>query len=507
MTSAERPLSISDVRKLLSTSVGEEDVADHSPDIHSTMHNVEPLMTFTDGIVRFKHHEIHRTIFSLLDTGKISVPTETPHTDLLLRVLKYSRTVLDEELDPTFDEYSSESMERLFRDNTLLPYASRYWILHVQRLGGVSKLPKNFNKILPNVTILSLIERTLYTLELPLPQNLDLNKTALQVRQSTLPELSPAVLQTTLNTAILYETMSKPLEAAPLYYSAMKTSKNLLSNYHPLPVELSYHYLNVTESHVESKRTEIMTRREEVYKILIVLLEKQYGKSSTQVIEVRTMLAQFYEYIHEEAHATEIYRTIHENTVQLYGKDSSEARDTSQHLHVVLGKSKPEQKIETRKDALFDEEDEEHVEETLDIGTISHRIQQAKTERELVELWQAVSTVSRNTSNVEWHEKNIDIAMAYSKFLSTQKRTNEASAVLSSISREYENHQVSLSEQIMSRLRQTALTMKEFGQYTAALSILKRTSEFYQSLRREESHQYAETQREVRLEIYTDEHC
>lgn len=39
--------------------------------------------------------------------------------------------------------------------------------------------------------------------------------------------------------------------------------------------------------------------------------------------------------------------------------------------------------------------------------------------------------------------------------------------------------------------------MKEFGQYSAALSILKRTSEFYQSLRREESHQYAEIQREV----------
>jgi hypothetical protein len=241
-----------------------------------------------------------------------------------------------------------------------------------------------------------------------------------------------------------------------------------------------------------------MTRREEVYKILIVLLEKQYGKTSTQVIEVRTMLAQFYEHIHEEAHATEIYRSIHEATVQLYGKDSSEARDTSQHLHVVLGKSKPDQKIETRKDALFDEEDEEHVEENLDLGIVARRLQHAKSEREMVELWQAVSAVSRNTSNVEWHEKNIDVATAYSKFLSSQKRTSEASAILSSVSREYENHQVSLSEQIMSRLRQTAMTMKEFGQYAAALAILKRTSEFYQSLRKQESHQYTETQREVR---------
>ena len=465
--------------------------------LSSTLHAVEPLLTFTDGIIRFKHYDIHRAITSQLDSGKITVPLETRHTDLLLRVLKYSRTVLDEEIDPTFDEYSPDPIERLFRENTLLPYASRYWILHVQRLGGVSKLPKNLNKILPNLAILSLIEKTLFTLELPLPQNLDLNNTALQVRQSTLPELSPAVLQTTLNTAILYDAMTKPLEAAPLYYSATKTSRNLLSNYHPLPVELGFHYLSVTEGHIESKRTEIMTRREEVYKILIVLLEKQYGKTSTQVIEVRTLLVQFYEHIHEEAHATEIYRTIHEATVQLYGKDSSEARDSSQHLRVVLGKSKPDQKIETRKDALFDEEDEEHVEETLDLGSVSHRLQHAKSEREMVELWQEVSTISRNTSNVEWHEKNIDVATSYSKYLSSQKRTSEAAAILSSISREYENHQVSLSEQIMSRLRQTAMTMKEFGQYAAALAMLKRTSEFYQSLRKEESHQYTETQREV----------
>ena len=497
MTSAERPLRISDIRKLSSTPIQEESVPEPSLDVHSILHAMEPLLTFTDGVVRFKHYDINRAITSLLDSGKITVPTETRQTDLLMRLLKYARTTLDEEIDPTFDEYNPDSMDRLFRQNTLLPYATRYWILHVQRLGGVSKLPKNFNKILPNATILSLIENTAWTLELPLPQNLDLSKTALDVRRSTLPELSPALLQSTLNTAMLYESMRKPLDAAPLYYSATKTSRNLLSNYHPLPVELGYRYLSVTETHVETKRTDLMTRREEVYRILVVLLEKQYGKSSTQVIEIRTMLAHFYEYIHEEAHATEIYRTIHEATIQLYGKDSSEAQGTSHHLHVVLGKSKPDRKIETRKDALFDEEDEERVEESLDLETVSRRLQQAKSESELIELWQSVSTICRSTTAVEWHERNIDIAMAYSKFLSSQKRSAEASAILSSISREYENHQVSLSEQIMSRLQQTALIMKEFGQYSAALSILKRTSEFYQSLRREESHQYSEIQREV----------
>lgn len=410
ITSAERPLSIFDIRKLLSTPMQEESVSDSSPDVHSILHAVESLLMFTDGVVRFKHSEISRAITSLLDSGKITVPTETRQIDVLMRMLKYARTTLDEAIEPTLVEYSPDSMDRLFRQHALLPYVARYWTLHVQRLGGVSKLPKNFNKILPNVTILSLIERTLWSLELPLPQSLDLNKTALDVRRSTLPELSPALLQTALNTAMLYESMRKPLDAAPLYYSATKTSRNLLSNYHPLPVELGYRYLSVTETHIETKLTEIMTRREEVYKIIIVLLEKQYGKSSTQVIEVQTMLAHFYEYIHEEAHATEIYQTIHETTVQLYGKESSEARDTSQHLHVVLGKSKPDRKIETRKDALFDEEDEERMEESLDLETVSRQLRQAKSESEFIELWQSVSSVCHSTTAVEWHERNIDIA-------------------------------------------------------------------------------------------------
>lgn len=501
LTSAERPFSISDIRKLLMTPVQDESLPDQSPDIHSTLHAVEPLLTFTDSIVQFKHYDINRAVNSLIDAGKITVPTETRQTDLILRILRYTKSVLDEEIDPTLDDHSPESMDKVFRENSLLPYATRYWILHVQKL-GVSKLPKNFNKVLPDVTILSLIERTLFTLELPLPHNLDLSKTALTIRQSTLPELSPSTLQTTLNVAVLYDLMRKPMDAAPLYYSATKTSRNLLSNYHPLPVELGYRYLSVTETHIETKRSEIMTRREEIYKVLIVLLEKQYGKASSQVIECRTMLAQFYEYIHEEARATEIYQSIHESTVQQYGKESTEARDSSQHLRVVLGKSKADQKLETRQDTLFDEEDDEHVEDTLDLEKVSYRLQHAKSEREYIELWQAVSSICRNTTAVEWHERNIDVATAYSKYLSQQKRTAEASAMMSSISHEYENHQLSLSESIMSRLRQTAMTMKEFGQYSAALSILRRTSAFYQSLKREDSSQYNETQREVCQLLY-----
>ena len=491
--SAERPLSISDIRNLLTGGT----TTDQQTDVHSTLQPVEVLLSFSEDIVRFKHHYVHGTVASLMDSKKITMPVESRMTDILLRILNYSRTTLREEIDPSFDECSSDSMARLFKEHTLLPYVVRNWVVHLLRLGQ-SKKPERLNEVLPNTAMLAILERTLWTFDLPLEPALEMNKTALQVRQSVLPELSPAVLQTIINTAVTYEMMGKPSESAHLYWSATKTAKSLLGDYHPLPVELGFRFLSTTESIVETTRTDTMTHREEVYQMLITLLERQYGKTSNRVVEVRTMLAKFYEYIHEEEHASEIYDAIHNATVQLYGRESSEARKTSNQLRVVLGKAKPEQKIETSKDSIFDEDEDIHAEkEGLDIDDVSRRLKECKSERDFVELWREVSTICRSTSSTEWHEKNIDVATAYSNFLTTSKRSNEASAILSSISREYESHQAALSDSIMTRLSATAAMMKELGQYTAALSILKRTSHLYQSLKREDSSQYMEFQKQI----------
>ncbi len=78
---------------------------------------------------------------------------------------------------------------------------------------------------------------------------------------------------------------------------------------------------------------------------------------------------------------------------------------------------------------------------------IADRLKTAKTERDFVELWRQTSTNARGTTAVEWHERNIDVATAYARYLSSNKRSSEASAVLSSISREYESHQVVCSEE------------------------------------------------------------
>lgn len=496
VVTAERPLSFSDIKKLLSSHPRDNSPADDELDIPKTLAALTPILSMSDNVVRPIHSSVQEAIISVINSDKINLPFETRQSDMLLRLLNFATVNLKEQSDPSFDVYESDVMERTLHEHPFLAYIVRYWPTHYQRL-GVSKQPKDMAQVLPTTTILSQLERALWSVDYPLPQNLELQKTSMQVRQTVLKETSPALLQTTMNAAIIYEMLGRPTEAAPLYYWCSKTAYALLGNHHPLSVELGFRFIRITDNMVETKRTQTMTQREEVLKIIITLMERQYGSTSTQVLEIRTMLAQLYEHIQEQQRATEIYQTIHQSTVQVLGRDSSQARGVSDHLKVTLGKSKTDQTVQTRKDAVFDDEDEIYVEETLDYDTATRRLKAAKTELEFVELWQQISALCRNTTAVEWHEKNIDTAMAYSRYLATQKRNSEAVAVSSSLAREYESNEVSFSERIVSRLSETAAFMKSMGQYTAALSILKRTSQLYQSLRKEESSEFAATQREV----------
>ena len=494
--SAERPLSVLEIQKLLS--VGPQGSSDNTeePDVYSVLQGLEPLLNFSDGIIRFTHQDIQHAVTVLVDSGKTNATVEARQLGVLLRVINYTRIVVREEPEPTLDESEPDDLEPRFQEYPLLAYVVRHWPVHFQRLKD-PKQPKELTNAMPHTVILPLMERALWTQELPLRQNLDLQKTALQARKTSLTEQSPALLQTTINTAIVCELLGRPKEAAPLYYQCIHTSRTLLNNHSPILIDLGNLYLRLTDSMVECKRTETMTHREEVYKVLITLLERQYGKTSTQVVEIRTILARFYEHIHETERATEIYQKIQEGHFHVHGKDSSQARSISEHLKVQLGKSTDTQKIETRRDHIFEEEDDDLEEERLDIATVSKRLQSIDSERAFVELWQSVSHICRSTAAIEWHEKNIDIALTYSKFLTSQKRTNEASAVLSSVAREYESHQVSISDRILERLSMTASLMKEYGQYAASLSILKRISQVYENFKSSESTQSVEIRREM----------
>lgn len=491
MTSAERPLTMLDIQSLLRQ---DKTSSEHDIDLPSTMQKLEELLFFNDSIIRFKHRSIHHTVSGLVDAGKIAIPSEAKNADIVIRALNYAKGIWKDDHDPSLEEYDLKTFERSLREHPLLVYTVRYWVVHLQRLGS-SKHPKELGSVLANKASPALIERAVWSHDLPLIDGLDLHKTALQIRQAHLKQPSPAVLQTTINTAEIYDLLGRPADAAPLYYSGTRISHSLL--FEQLTIELAERFLRASDEFTEAKRTETMTRREEIYKTLITLFERQYGASSVQVIQTRTMLAQFYEHIREMQAAAAVYEVIQKAEAQVHGRDSTEARGVSDHLKVMLGRTRSQEQIETRKESIFDEEDEEETEEDLDVARVTQLLQAARTERAFVELWQRISTACQTSHSVELHEKNIDVATAYSRFLVNQKRSEEASAVLSSLAREYERNSVSLSDRIVSRLSQTASFLQELGHMTEALSILRSTSQMYQSLQREETHQSREIQRQV----------
>jgi len=149
------------------------------------------------------------------------------------------------------------------------------------------------------------------------------------------------------------------------------------------------------------------------------------------VIQTKKTLAELYMHIHEEQRATELYRTIHEATIKHYGKHSDEARGVSEHLNIVLGKGKGDHALETYKDSLFTDTDDEESVESIDSHQITVILQRAQTyisrgefslaEQTYVELWQQISERCRNTLSTEWHERKIDVVLVYSQFLKSQK--------------------------------------------------------------------------------------
>jgi hypothetical protein len=487
-------------------------------DINDSISTLSPLLTVHERIVRFKHPIVHAALHDLAAKNKIPIPLKDSETDLLLRVLTYAKLVLPKQNEPTLEISEPTTADRLYRQHHLLEYTVRYWVLHLQQsplaphTSGEYKLAPELKKAMPDTTLLPILESSVWNTQLPLPQAIDLHKLVGTVRTSVLGTDHPAVLQTFLAIATSYLLLSKPTESAHYFYLSCTISRKILSAIHPLTLECANHYLQVTESLTTTSRTQIMTQREQILIILITAYERQYGNTSEMVIQTRQLLIQLYASINEEDKALEIYRLIQEATIAQYGRNSHQAQDVQGHLHVTLGKGAGERDIDGYKEHFFHGDDEEESVEIFDIASIISYLRRADlhierkefafAEKTYVELWMEVSSMCRNVQSLELHEKNIEVATTYSRFLKSQKRTSESSAILTCVWQQYEHSQLSFAETIVSRLTSVAKEMRSLGMHTQALSIFKYASSYLKNVRQEESSMSREINQQVRFFLF-----
>jgi hypothetical protein len=514
LTSAERPLTIEEIRNLFSIDVPRAIITDVSVDVNATVDTLRPFLAVQDHIVRFRHPVIQSTIQTLASQNKIQVPIKDSHTDFMLRLLTYAKVTLREKREPVIDNTNLGLADRLFHQHRFLEYVVRYWVSHFKRTPFSPKQPAEYKppaelqKVFPDTATLPLLEQLCWDTQLTTTEAVDLHVFTGSLRKAFFTENHPAVLQTYLASATCFSVLSNPTEAQYFYYVSTKISRTIYSDIHPLTLECASRFVKVTDGLTSTTRNEIMTRREEILITLITAYERQQGSTSDVVIRTRKLLAELYVSINEQERATEIYRLIQEATIQHYGKHSQEAQDLHHDLRVMLGPGKGDREVETYKESFFtSDEDDEQTLEVIDIHYVMEHLGRAEAhlsrgetalaEKIYVELWQLVSSKCRSVQTLEWHERHLDIATTYSRFLQSQKRSSEATAILVCVWQQYDQHQLAYSESMISRLTNVAKSLKTMEYYAVALSIFKFAHSYYKNVRKEESTRSSEVNEEV----------
>jgi len=506
LTSTKRPLSLKEVEILLRS-----DSKNHStgkPIVWS--HIIKPIAALTvtvEGLIILRHDAIKQALINIPDTSNVSLHLKDRHKDLLIRLLASTGKHIRDVDEPRLDLLTSSELEKRIASHHLVEYTIRYWAVHFKlsslfKVVGELPLPEEFASVFPSAVSLALLEATTWRTQYLPNEAIELLTIAYRVRKQLFGLDHVSVLQSAIILAIFYETVLARYDDATEWYAVVvRIGKTVLGLQAEIVLTCCHTLLQISETLVTKKRTAIMTYREEILLVLISSYTHTYGASSTEVLKYYEQLAELYVYISEESKAAEIQVKIREIRIGFHEHDhSSEHDQASRHLDVILKKHSNEEQVEGFESLLFGYEEE--AEETWTIAHVEKMIVFAlelvkrskftSAEEIYVELWLKLSDHCASTIVTEWHEKRIEVMLKYASFLQTQKRLEEASAVLISCWNEYSSHHVSNFESIILLLKEVAVCMKVVGMISLSLTVFQRCWSWFKSSRKEESSVFKE---------------
>lgn len=515
MVNSARPLTHHEIESLFNVNVQHGTRADRLVDVHSAIYSLKPLLTIQEDIVRPRHIIIQHAVQNLLKTGKITNIVKEPATDLLLRCLTYAKVSLTEKGEPTLDNTNRSMVDYWFRRSPLLEYVVRYYTWHLKQTGiiptGKNTEPKvtpELRKVYPESTILAVLEWLCWDAQFPGAQEVEYHEFVGKIRTHIFGEKHPSVIQSGINTACYCEDIEDFPKAANYYFSICTVGRDVLSISHPIVVETCNRFLRLTQTTTITSRTELVTKREQVLILLISAYERQFGAQSEIVLQTRELLAELYTAIKENEKANEVLRIIRGQVTIEHGHgDHQHTRSGDQHMHVSLGK-KGGKDLDGYDHGVFIDQDEEEesmtvtslaqVEEILmEIKKYKEKKEFEQAEHMYIELWQRLSETCRTTFSAEWHEKKIQVVQQYAEFLESHQRRTEATSLHTSLSREYQHHELSYNASIVSQLTKSAHFLKSVGEYSAAHSIFRFAASYFRSSGKQESRSMTEIEEEM----------
>ncbi|KAK4245580.1 hypothetical protein C7999DRAFT_16221 [Corynascus novoguineensis] len=504
---ANRPLSLRELETLASIDVGKGTISDHRVDVELTMKHVHSLVFVQDQVMYIRHGLIRSALLDMLTTSELVPAIKDVQGDLVARLLLYIKTVVPDQHKPSTTLLDAQETNHLLEKNPLLDFAVLHWPIHLTKtqdfeIGGEKGAAKAFSGVYPtNITAL-LLQASLWE-NRPKAALLAYQRAITNIYRQLFTTKSTLTLQALIFLAVLNRQVGKVDQAAPIFFEATTISNELLGTSHTVTVQMANSYLEVTESKITSSVTDIMTKREEVFNILIESYKATFGETSTQVISVMRQLAQHYRFVHEEHKAQQ----VSDNIRSITAKKGGDYVDADNALHVQLGKT-GSAAIEDSNTLLLDIEEQDDL--IGDSGSYSFSAILSKAERAAaeghiqmaerlyVELWHRVSQEYRSQHSQLLAERNLQALLSYSRFLHSQQRTSEASAILVSIWKEYSMSTSSIvTETSASLLIQVAQVMKSVGLSSEALSVFKYCEQHYRATNRTKSSTYQEIQESI----------
>jgi len=511
LIAAQRPLSVVEIEQLLREKSMGIDV-EETIKLSSILRSISAFTVSAEGLIAIRNNAVERAILSIPDNSNVSLHLKERHKDFLMRLFASAkRHVRERDSEPRLDLLSHAEVERKITSHRLLEYAVRYWTIHFKlsslyKAQGDLQLPKEITSVFPTSVTFALLEAGCWKSQSFPHETIELLTIAFRVREALFGPEHPGVLQSAIICAVFYETvLSRHHEAVEWYARVVKSGKVVLGVQSELVITCCKNLLRISETLVSTKRTEIMTYREESLLTLVSSYTYRYGASSKEVLEIYGTLVNLYRSISEEKKVSEIQVKIQEindasQDSRLGGSGSMERR-----IDVYLKNHEHGKKINEFDRLLLGFELE--VEETWTIVRVESllrlamelikREQFAEAEEIYLDLWLKLTDYCHTIQVCEWHEKKIEVMLKYSSFLHTHKRFEEASAVLICCWNEYSVHQVSMFESIILLLKEVAIAMKRVGLVSLSLTVSQKCWSWFKSSHKESSTVFKEIEEHI----------
>ncbi|PYI24363.1 hypothetical protein BO99DRAFT_398427, partial [Aspergillus violaceofuscus CBS 115571] len=297
---AQRPLSPAEVQTLASILVDQQTIpVSDRKDETFVLRKLRPLnrlIFLSNDVLSFRHALIKDAVLKLVTAGHVH-PNEDPAIDVLTRLFICLKCSIGESSEPALTPLDQDTATSLQHSQALIPYALRYWPIHYQNLSAapqnpITRLAERFAPYLP-VSATCIRLQSMVWAGLPPPECLRYHELTAVLYRTALGPNHVATLQCTILLAGLYDRLKHVDPASRLYYDAAMRSRTSLTARHPLTLQLTSRFLDLTSGQeITGSQSELMRWRGECLALFVECHELQHGETSDEAGAARRLLAE-----------------------------------------------------------------------------------------------------------------------------------------------------------------------------------------------------------------------